>query len=66
LIVFLLIPPLLTAAPFAITDVIVIIVMGLIYFVPFAFFVQGIAAKTRASAVQHERKGDNDDKHSNL
>jgi hypothetical protein len=42
LIVFLLLQPILTEAPFAITDVIVIAVMGLICFIPFALFFRGV------------------------
>jgi hypothetical protein len=42
LIIFLLLQPLLTSAPFAIVDVIVIFVMGLICFIPFWLFVRGV------------------------
>jgi len=42
LIVFLLIQPVLTDAPFAIVDVVVILVMGLVCFVPFGLFVRGV------------------------
>jgi len=42
LIVFLLLQPLLTNAPFAIVDVIVVLVMGLICFIPFGLFVRGL------------------------
>lgn len=45
LIAFLLLQPLLTTAPFAPTDVLVIFVMGLICFIPFALFVRGVAAR---------------------
>lgn len=41
LIAFLLLQPLLTSAPFAIIDVIVVFVMGLICFIPFGLFVRG-------------------------
>lgn len=41
LIVFLLLQPLLTSAPFAIADVIVIAIMGLICFIPFGMVVRG-------------------------
>lgn len=41
LIIFLLLQPLLTNAPFAIADVVVIAVMGLICFIPFGMFVRG-------------------------
>lgn len=53
LIVFLLLQPLLTTAPFALTDVIVIFVMGLIFFIPFVLFLRG-AARTNSST---NRKG---------
>lgn len=42
LIIFLLLQPLLTNAPFALVDAIVIFVMGLICFVPFGLFVRGV------------------------
>jgi len=45
LIVFLLLQPLLTNAPFAIVDVIVVLVMGLICFIPFGLFVRGVLSK---------------------
>jgi len=41
LIIFLLLQPLLTSPPFAIADVVVIAVMGLICFIPFGMFVRG-------------------------
>lgn len=50
LIIFLLLQPLLTTAPFAIADVIVVFTMGLICFVPFALFVRGVAAKSVSSS----------------
>jgi hypothetical protein len=46
LIIFLLLQPLLTDAPFVIADVILIAVMGLICFIPFGMFVRG-AIKAR-------------------
>lgn len=42
LIIVMLLQPILSTAPFAITDVIVIAVMGLIFFIPFALFVRGV------------------------
>jgi hypothetical protein len=45
LIVFLLLQPLLTAAPLAVTDIVVILVMGLICFIPFALFVRGVTSR---------------------
>jgi hypothetical protein len=44
LIIFLLLQPLLTSAPFSIVDVIVVLVMGLICFIPFGLFVRGVVA----------------------
>jgi len=46
LIIFLLLQPLLTSAPFAIVDVIVVFVMGLICFIPFGLFVRGVVANS--------------------
>jgi len=45
LIVFLLLQPLITEAPFALLDVIVVFVMGLICFIPFGLFVRGVASE---------------------
>lgn len=42
LIAFLLLQPLLTSAPFALVDVIVIFVMGFVCFIPFALFMRGV------------------------
>jgi len=47
LIIFLLLQPLLTTAPFALADVVVIFVMGLICFIPFALFLRGVVLKRR-------------------
>jgi len=44
LIIFLLLQPLLTDAPFALVDVIVVAAMGLVCFVPFGLFVRGVAS----------------------
>jgi hypothetical protein len=44
LIIVLLVQPFLTDAPFALVDVIVVSIMGLISFVPFALFVRGVAS----------------------
>lgn len=46
LIVFLLLQPILTNAPFSIVDVLVIFVMGLICFIPCALFARGVTAGT--------------------
>jgi hypothetical protein len=37
--------PLLTDAPFALVDVIVVLIMGLICFIPFGLFVRGIVSR---------------------
>ena len=47
LIVFLLLQPLLTAAPFALVDTVVTFILGLICFVPFALFVRGLLSADR-------------------
>jgi len=41
LIIFLLLQPLLTSAPFVLADVVVIFIMGLVCFIPFALFMRG-------------------------
>ncbi len=43
LIVWMILAPLMTDAPFVLTDVIVIFIMGLICFIPFGLFVRGVA-----------------------
>jgi hypothetical protein len=48
LIVFLLLQPFLTSVPFALVDVVVVFIMGLVCFVPFAIFLRGVAARTAA------------------
>lgn len=45
LIVFLLLQPILTTAPFVLSDVIVVFVMGLICSIPFALFIRGVNRK---------------------
>jgi hypothetical protein len=45
LIISLMLQSLLTTAPFALVDVLVIFVMGLICFIPFALFVRGVVSK---------------------
>lgn len=47
LIAFMVIQPLLTNAPFNLTDVLVVAVMGLVCFVPFGFFIRGLTASSR-------------------
>ncbi|MEA3334962.1 MAG: hypothetical protein U9R25_03575 [Chloroflexota bacterium] len=43
LIVFLLLAPIMTGAPFVLVDVIVVFILGLICFIPFGLFVRGVA-----------------------
>jgi hypothetical protein len=50
LIIFLLLRPFLTAAPFALADVVVVLIMGLICFIPFALFVRGVVSKRGSSS----------------
>jgi hypothetical protein len=45
LVFFLLLQPLLTDAPFLLTDVVVVLILGLISFVPFALFVRGVVSR---------------------
>jgi hypothetical protein len=54
LIVFLLLQPLLTAALFAIADVIVIFVMGLVCFIPFVLFARGVVATSKTSSQREQ------------
>lgn len=49
LIILLLLQPFLTAAPFVLTDVVVVLVLGMICFVPFALFVRGVVSVRRSS-----------------
>jgi hypothetical protein len=51
LIVFLLLQPILTSAPFAIIDVIVVFVMGLVCFVPSVLFIRGVM-RSHASSTE--------------
>lgn len=50
LIIFLLLQPFLTTAPFVLVDVVVIFIMGLICFIPFALFVRGVVSNRDSSA----------------
>lgn len=50
LIIFMLLQPLLTSAPFAVVDIVVIFVMGLICFIPFVLFIRGVVAKSKAES----------------
>ena len=45
LILFFLLQPLLTTAPFALADTVVVFTMGLVCFIPFALFVRGVETK---------------------
>ena len=45
LIVFLLLQPILTDAPFALVDAIVVFIMGLICFIPFGLFLRGVVSR---------------------
>jgi hypothetical protein len=45
LIIFLLLQPILTHVPFALLDVVVVFIMGLVCFIPFAFFLRGVLSK---------------------
>jgi hypothetical protein len=42
---FLFLQPLLTATPFALNDLIVLSIMGLVCFIPFGLFVRGVVSK---------------------
>jgi hypothetical protein len=53
LIVFLLLQPLLTAAPFSLVDVIVVFMMGLICFIPFVLFLRGVVSKGKAGSYKN-------------
>jgi hypothetical protein len=48
LIAVLLLQPLLVAAPFLLTDIVVVFAMGLVCFVPFVLFLRGVASRDRA------------------
>ena len=49
LISFILLQPLLTAAPFILADVVVVFIMGLVTFIPFALFVRGVVSNRSSS-----------------
>ena len=53
LIIFLLLQPFLTTAPFVLADVVVIFIMGLICFIPFALFVRGVASNRNSSSAKN-------------
>jgi hypothetical protein len=50
LIVLLLVQPFLTNEPFVLADVVVVLIMGLICFIPFGLFVRGVAANRKSSS----------------
>ncbi len=49
LIIFLLLQPFLTSAPFVLVDVVVIFIMGLVCFIPFALYVCGVVSDRNSS-----------------
>ena len=51
LIFVLILQPFLTAAPFSLVDVVVIFVMGLICFIPFALFIRGVLSDRNSSSL---------------
>ena len=51
LLIFMLLQPILTAAPFILTDFAVILLMGMICFIPFVIFVRGVASGGEPSSV---------------
>ncbi|MGB2957237.1 MAG: hypothetical protein WBB64_14865 [Anaerolineales bacterium] len=51
LIIVLLIQPFLTTAPFVLVDVVVIFIMGLVCFIPFALFIRGVVSNSNSSPV---------------
>lgn len=53
LLVFFLLQPLVTAAPFALTDFVVIAVMGLVCFVPFGLFLRGVRRAEHRAVGDH-------------
>ena len=50
LIVFLLLQPILTSAPFAFTDILVVLAMGLVSFVPLGLFIRGVIKHSKSVA----------------
>jgi hypothetical protein len=50
LIIFLLLQPILTKTRFALADIILILIMGLICFVPFALFVRSVLSKSKVTS----------------
>ena len=51
LIIVLLIQPFLTTAPFVLVDVVVVFIMGLVCFIPFALFIRGVVSNSNSSPV---------------
>jgi hypothetical protein len=56
LIMFLLLQPVLTDTPFVLTDVITILVMGLICFIPFGLYVRGVLSGEKATQLENASK----------
>jgi len=52
LITFLLLRPVLTDAPFVLTDVVVVFIMGMVCFIPFFLFLRGVQSKGKQ--IQHD------------
>jgi hypothetical protein len=47
LIIFMILQPLITAAPFILIDIIVVLLMGLVCFIPFGLFLRGVISTGR-------------------
>jgi len=45
LIMFILLQPLVTQAPFMLADLVAVLIMGLVCFIPFALFVRGVISR---------------------
>ena len=48
LIIFMILQPLITSAPFILTDIVVVFIMGLVCFIPFGLFIRGVISASRA------------------
>lgn len=51
LIIFIILQPYLSSAPFILTDLVLIIIMGLVCFIPLALFVRGVVSGCRSTTV---------------
>lgn len=58
LIIFLLLQPFLTDAPFVLADVVVILIMGMICFVPFGLFMRGVLSRHASSPAEPPGAGE--------